>query len=251
MRVVRLVRSRTQPHVVIQFSRNWFWSQVLFSYPEELPSKTGSTGDSHLQRPTQQAAIHQLLQWFDGSTQSIEIVLETEPGIQSEDTVVLLHGFHYPLAFANGTGHWLFTPDVLTSLGSFYRHQGMPMRRSGNVNYIHIRVFNQVTEIMISLQGLVELLLAQVHRLLQMVLVYITYRYQTARFITGKVIATSTDTTYPNDTLGQLVARCDVIGTSQYLSWYDGEQTNSTHCLQKVSSIGSHSMMILIRFLLL
>ena len=244
MRVVWLVRSRAQPHVIIQFGRNRFRSQVFLAYPEELPSKAGSTGDSHLQWPAQQTAIHQFLQRLDGSTQAIEIVLETEPGIQTENAVVLFHRFHHTLPFANGTGHRLFTPDVLAGLGRFDCHDSMPMRRSGDMNDVYIRVLNQITEIVVCLECFIEFLLTQVHRFLQMVLVYITYRYQATLFIAGKVITASTDTAHTNNTLGELVARCNVIRSAQYLSRYNGEQTDSTHCLEKISSIGSHSILL-------
>jgi len=248
MGVVRLVRSRAQPHVIIQFSRNGFGSQVFLAHPIELPSESGSSRNGHLQRPSQQTAVHELLQRLYRCTQAIEVVLETEPGVQAEDAVVLLHGLHHPFAFADGTCHRLLTPDVLARLGRFDSHQGMPMRRRGDMHHIHIRVLYQVAEVVIGLQSLVELLLAHFHGLLQVILIYIANRHQSALLVAGEMIATSTDTAYPDDTLGELVARCDVLRAPQYLCRHDGEQPDSTHCFEKISSVGSHSICVFICF---
>ena len=124
--------------------------EIFFTYPVELPVETGMFTDRHLQRPAEHTALNQFFQRFNGSTQSIERVSKTEPGIQTEHTSVLFHRFHHPFTFTDRTCHRLFTPDIFSRLGSLYRHDSMPMRRCSDVYDIYVRVQNQIAKVMIS-----------------------------------------------------------------------------------------------------
>ena len=150
MRVIRLIRSRTQPHIVIQLCRNRLRFEIFFSHPEEFPVETGMRTDRHLQRPSQQSALYQFLQRLDRSAQSVELICKTKPCIQAEHTSVLLYGFHHTLSFTDRTGHRLFAPDVFSGFSGLDRHDAMPMRRGSDMHDIDIRVQNQIAEIMIS-----------------------------------------------------------------------------------------------------
>ena len=123
--IVRLVGCRAQPQVIVKFFGNGLYLKVLLTCPEEFPGEAGGSADAYLERPAQQSAVHQFLQWLDLGAQSIECVLESEPGIQTEDAA--LDCFLHPSAFAYGGCHGLLAQDVLTSIGSLYGHDAMPV----------------------------------------------------------------------------------------------------------------------------
>ena len=151
MRMIGFIRGRAQPQVIIQFGRDRLRGQVFAACPEEFPGKARGAGDAHRQGPPQQAAVHQFLEGLYRGTQPIECILETEPGVQTEDGAVLPAGIHHLLPFANGSGHRLFAEDILSGTGRFHRHDAVPVRRRGNVHDIHIRIMDQVPEIVIGL----------------------------------------------------------------------------------------------------
>ena len=247
--VVGLEGSRTEPHVVVKLCRDGFGLQVLLAHPEEFPGEARSTADGNLQRPTQHTAVNELLQGLNRCAETIERVSETEPGVQAEDAVVLLHSLHHALTLADGTGHGLLAPDVLAGFGSLNTHQRMPMGRRSDVDDIHIGVVDEVTEIVIRDRGVVETLLGHVDSLLQMLLVHITDGYQTATLVAGEVITAAPDTSDADDTLGELVAWCHMLGSTQHTAWDNGEQRGCSHRLQKFSSF--HILLTEISFLTL
>ena len=52
VRVIGFIRSRAEPHIIIQLRRNRLRLQVFLSYPIELPVETCMLADRDLQRPT-------------------------------------------------------------------------------------------------------------------------------------------------------------------------------------------------------
>ena len=125
--VVGLVGCRAEPQVVVQLLGDGLHLQVLLACPEELPRKAGGSTDAHLEGPAQQSAIHKLLQGLHLSAQSVEGVLEAEPGIEAEDASVALDGLLHTASFADGTCHGLLAQDVLACVGSLYGHDAMPV----------------------------------------------------------------------------------------------------------------------------
>ena len=125
--IVRFVGCRAQPQVIVKLFGNGLYLKVLLTCPEEFPGEAGGSADAYLERPAQQSAVHQFLQWLDLGAQSIESILESEPGVQTEDAAVALDGFLHPSAFAYGACHGLLAQDVLTSIGSLYGHDAMPV----------------------------------------------------------------------------------------------------------------------------
>ena len=233
MRVIRLVRSRAEPHVVVQLCRNRLRFEIFFSYPEKLPVETGMRTDRHLQRPSQQSALHQLLQRFDRSAQSIELVCKTEPCIQAEHTSVLLYGLHHTLSFTDRTRHRLFTPDVFPGFSGLDRHDTMPMRWSGDVHNINIRVQNQIAEIMISGYFFLHQFLSQ----FKVIFINVTNGNQTC---TGIIDMASSHPSGTNNTFSQLITRSD-IPISQYVTRHNRKERNPSKSFQKTSSACSHS----------
>ena len=189
--------------------------------------------DRHLQRPSQQPALHQFLQRFDGSSQSVELVLETEPCIQAEHTSVLLYGFHHAFSFTDRTGHRFFTPDVFSGFSGLDRHDAMPMRRSGDVHDIDIRVQDQIAEIMISGYFFLHQILPQ----FKVIFINVTNGNQTC---TGIIDMASTHSSGTNNTFSQLITRSD-IPVSQHMARYNRKECNPSKGFQKTSSACSHS----------
>ena len=50
MPVVWLVRSRAEPHVIVEFGRNRLRNEILLSCPEELPCEAGGARNAHCKR---------------------------------------------------------------------------------------------------------------------------------------------------------------------------------------------------------
>lgn len=61
----RVVGSRTEPHVVVELGGDLHLFELGLPHPEELPVETGMLADSHLQRPTEHAAVDELLDLVD------------------------------------------------------------------------------------------------------------------------------------------------------------------------------------------
>ena len=241
MYVVRLVRRRTQPHVVVQLCRHLLRLQILLAYPVEFPVETRMLRDGHLQWPTQQSALYQLLQWFHRRAQTIELIREAEPRVDAEHTSVLLHSLAHPLALAYGACHRLLTPDVLARLRSLYGHQGVPVRWGSYVYDVHVRVMYQVAIVMI----LRHTLRTQVAPRLQVLLVHVADRHQSGATI---ILMSTSHATNTDDTLRQLVARCQET-VAQHWSWDDGKQCQTTYAFQEISSTDAHSLVLILRLI--
>ena len=161
--------------------------QVFLTNPEELPGKACSARDTNLQGPAQLAAVNQLLQGLHVCSQSVEGVLEAEPGVQTEDASVALNGFLNALSFADGAGHRLLAENVLSGIGCFNRHDTVPVGRSGNVNDVYIGVVDEFAEVVVGLHCLVPVLLGSLEGGVQMLLVYVAHGNHSTVLVTDEV----------------------------------------------------------------
>ena len=232
MYVVRLVRRRSQPHIVVQLCRYLLRLQILLAYPVEFPVEARMLRDGHLQRPTQQSALYQLLQRFHRRAQSVELIREAEPRVDAEHTSVLLHCLAHPLALAYGACHRLLTPDVLARLCSLYGHQCVPVWWCSYVYDVHVRVMYQVAVVVI----LRHTLGAQVASSLQVLLIHVTDSHQSCAAI---VLMSASHATYADDTLRQLVARRQEA-VAQHRARHDGKQCQASYRFQEISSADTH-----------
>ena len=237
--VVGLVRRRAEPHVVIQFGRNGLRREVLLPHPEEFPGEARGSRDGHLEGPSQQSAVDQLLQRLDRRAQSVEGVLETEPRVQAEDAAVLLHRLHDALAFADGACHRFLAPDVLAGPGRLDGHQSVPVGRGGDMHDVDVGIGNEVAVVVVGFEGLVELLAAQRHGAVEVVPVDIADRHQPAGVVRREVIAALADAAHADDAFGELVAGGDVFGASEHAARHDGQQRHAAQRFEKVSA-GTH-----------
>ena len=105
------------------------------------------------------------------------------------------------------------------------------MGRGSDVDDIDVGVVDEVAEIVIRYRGIVEAFLSHVDSLLQMLLVHITDGYQTAALVASEVITAASDASDADDTLGELVARCHMLGSAQHTAWHNGEQRGCSHRL--------------------
>ena len=248
MTVVGLIWSRAEPHIVVEFLRHRFGHQVLLAHPVEFPSKSGSTGDSYFQRPSKQTAINEFFQRFHCGAKSIEIIFKTEPSIETENAVVLLHGFHHSAAFAYGASHGFFAPNILARLSCFDSHKGMPVRRSGYVHHIYIRVVDKIAKIVMSVKILAEFGSGEFQGLLQMQLVHIAHRYQATMLVARKVVAAASYATHAYYTLGELIAWSHMLGAAKHLGGHYREECQCAGGFKKISSIACHNYDVFMDF---
>jgi len=182
-----------------------------------------------LQRPSQHTTVNQLFDLGDSRIHTVESIRVTEPGIQSENRTILFNSLTHTFTLANRTGHRFFTPNIFTGFGCINRHNAMPMRRSGNMNNIHIGVIDQITIIVISR----NLFPGQLQASIYVRLVNITNGHQTCSSITKMVASHTSDA---DDTFGQLITRCSVTRTSEHVTWHDCQSQRPEQALfQKFS----------------
>ena len=224
MTVIGLIGSRTEPHIVVEFLWHGFGHQVFLAHPVEFPSKSGSARYGNRQRPSEQTAVNEFFQWFHRGAESIEIILESKPSIETENAVVLLHGFHHSATFAYGARHGFFAPNVLACLGGFDSHQGMPVRRCGYMHHVNIGVVDKIAKIVVSIKILAEFASAEFQCLLQVQLVDIAHRHQSAMLIACEVIAAATYAAHAYYTLGELIAWSHMLGTAKHLCGHYREE---------------------------
>ena len=110
------------------------------------------------------------------------------------------------------------------------------MGRGSDVDDIDVGVVDEVAEVVIRHRGIVEALLSHVDSLFQMLFVHIADGHEAAALVAGEVITAASDASDADDTLGELVARCHMLGSAQHTAWHNGEQRRCTHRLQKFSS---------------
>jgi hypothetical protein len=79
--IVWLEWRRTKPEVIVEFSGNRLWLQVIKTTPVEFPVVPRNSAYSDFKRPTKYPAVNQLLQRLYGCTQTIELIFEPEPCI--------------------------------------------------------------------------------------------------------------------------------------------------------------------------
>ena len=239
--VVGFVGRRAEPHVVVQLFRDGLGLEVLLPHPEEFPGESRGSGDGHLEGPSQQAAVDEFLERFDRRAQSVEGVLEAEPGVQAEDASVLPDGLHHALALADGARHRLLAPDVLAGLGCLDGHDAVPVGRGGDVYDVDVGVGDQIPVVVIAFEGLVELLAAQRDGAFEVFAVDVADRHQAACIVGGEVIAALADAAHADDALRELVARGDEFGASEHAARHDGQQRQPACLFQKISAV-THSI---------
>src|SRR5687768_4904024 len=169
VRIIRFVLRGPKPHIVIEIFWNFHRLEVRLADPVKLPVKTGYSTDSHFKRPSEHSTFDNFLDRLHGCTHAIEVVMKPEPRVEPEHTTILFHRFNYTLALADSTGHWFFTPDILSCLCSHHGHDPMPVRRRRDVHYINIRLGDQLAEIRISAYAGPD----HIHCLLEMLGIYI------------------------------------------------------------------------------
>src|SRR5699024_5192302 len=141
-------------------------------------------------------------------------VTKTKPGIQPEDGAIALHGVHYLLSFANGSGHRFLTPDVLSRLRGLLGHNAVPVRRSGNMHHINIILLQDLSVVSISPYPGVT----HIQCLLQMIFIDITNSHQPGSGIGQMPLA---HISYPNYSLSKLVAGSRIAGSTQHMSGHN------------------------------
>ena len=237
MDVVRLEGSRAQPHIIVELCGHGLRREVVLAHPEEFPCEARGAGDGHLQRPSEQSALDELLKRFDGSAEAIERVGETEPGVQTEDaTVALDSGFH-GLAFADGARHRFLEPDILTGLGGFHGHKSVPVWRRGNVNDIGARLVHELSPVIVAFDVDAEILLGSLDGTVEVILVDIADGEQAIRLRVREMARRASDASHADDRFRQLVAGGYEALSAQHFAWHDGEQPSSSHRLHELSSI--------------
>ena len=127
VRIIRLIRSRAEPHVVVEFLRNRLRFEVLLAGPVEFPCEASGSRDPDGERPAENSAVHEFLQRLDSGSKTVEGVLEAEPGVQSEYSSVFLDCIDNLLAFPDGSGHRFLAENVLSGLAGFHGHDSMPV----------------------------------------------------------------------------------------------------------------------------
>ena len=247
--MIRLHRSRSKPHVIVKLLRNRLRLKVFTSCPIELPGESRSSGDPDGERPTEKSAVHELLQRLDGGTKSIEGVLETEPSVETEYAAILVYRLNHLLTFTDSPCHRLLTEDVFPRLGSLNRHKSMPMGRSGDMDYIHIGIMNQVPPVMIRLKFCAEPLLTLLKSVVEVLLVNVADSDKAAALIADKMEVAHADATDTDDTAGHLVARRDKLagGVSHLAEYLTGKYRqgadSQTSFLDKISSGLCHNQL--------
>src|SRR5690606_18355566 len=109
-------------------------------------------------------------------------------------------------SFADGMGHWFFAPDIFTCQRCVYRHDAVPVRRSGNMYNIYFRKLNKFAVIMKSFYAFIQ----HTGRNAEVPLVYIADSNNPCSFIFKMV---PPHCTYTDDAFGKLVAGCYVTFT--------------------------------------
>ena len=230
MRIVGFVGSRTEPHVVVELGGDLHLFELGLPHPEELPVETGMLADSHLQRPTEHAAVDELLDLVDSRVHAVKRIGEAEPSIQTENIAVTLHGLLNPLALADGARHRFLAPDILTGRGGLHRHDAVPVRRRSDMYDIDVRIGDQLTIVGIGC----HFLAGQLPSGLQMILVDVADRDQTRTRVS---VMASAHAAYADDTFGQLVARSRVADAAQNMTRDDGQRGHAGERFQEFPSL--------------
>ena len=153
MGIVRFHRRWAKPHIVVELWWHVLFRKIGFTDPEEFPVETGDTGDGDLERPAKQVVHDGFFDLFHRHAHAVEAIFEAEPGIESEDAVVLFHSLYHRHALADRAAHGLLAPNVFAGLGSLDGHESMPVRRCRDVNDIDVFAGEHFAEIFIALDA--------------------------------------------------------------------------------------------------
>jgi hypothetical protein len=104
----------------------------------------------------------------------------------------------------------------------------VPVGRCCDVNDIDIGVVDEVTIEVVTSHILVQTLLCSVDTSFEVVAIDITHSHETTLLVARKMEAAHTDTSGTDDTLGQLVVRRNVTGTSEYAARNDSQRSQTT-----------------------
>ena len=89
-------------------------------------------------------------------------------------------------------------------------HYSVPVRRGGDMNYVHIGVMDKVAPVPVDGRIHVETLLRGLVGRTEMIRIGVAERYKTATVIAEKMVRGTADSAYAYHAMGNLVARCDV-----------------------------------------
>ena len=187
MDIVGLEGSRAEPEVVVEFFGNGLNLEVFLTYPEEFPCETCCSGYSDLERPAEQTAVDEFLEWLDFCAETIECVFEAEPCVQTEHSSVALHSLFHAFALADCARHGFFAEDVLACIGGDDRHESVPMGWCGDVNDVDIGVVNQFAEVVIGFDVVAPLLLGGTDSRVEMLLIHVAKGNETAVLVADEV----------------------------------------------------------------
>jgi hypothetical protein len=116
----------------------------------KFPVEPGGFADCHLEGPAEEAALDQLFDRLDRSTEVVKYILEPEPGVNPEDPAISLDGLDESLAFADRAGHRFFTPDVFARFRGRDRDQGVPVGRRDDMDDVDVIPLENFPEIPVS-----------------------------------------------------------------------------------------------------
>ena len=180
--MVRLVRGRPEPEVVIEFRWDGLGCQVGAANPIKLPVEAGRGVECDLERTVAQHSVHhRFADVFYRHAHAVEAVLEAEPGVEAEDALVLLDRGDDRTSLGDGPRHRLLAPNVLTRLGCGDGDDGMPVRRGGHMDDVDVLAGEDFAEIFVTF----AIRAAGLHRLGEVVGVYVADGQQFAGGVDG------------------------------------------------------------------
>ena len=147
-----LPRRRAEPHVPVERLRDLLHGQVHAAGPVELPAEALTAAERALDRTlAEETALDDLADRLHGRAEAVEVALEAEPRVETEDALLGLDDLHHALALANGAGHGLLAPDVLAGVRGHHAHAAVPVRRRADVDDVHVLVGEQLDEVLVAL----------------------------------------------------------------------------------------------------
>ena len=234
--VVRLPRCGTEPHIPVESARARLRLEVDAAGPEELPAEAlpGAEHAAHrFAGIADEIVLHHLPDRFNGRPETVERILEAEPGVETEHALFRLHVFHDPLAFADRAGHRLFAPDVLAGARGHHAHDAVPVRRRADVDDIDGRIFQKFYEIGIRLH-LAEAVLRGERKPFGNAQEIGVAKSHQPRTLVRKVVAALGDAAAADNGAGELVGRR--FGAPEHLRRDYVERAERRAGLQQISS---------------
>ena len=145
-------RRRAEPHVPVEAL--WYHLRLVLNAPgpAELPREALALAEDALEGAVaEKPVLDDLANRLDGSAETVERVLESEPRIEAEHAFLRLNDLANALALANGARHRLFAPDVLDRLRGHHALDAVPVRRRADVDDIDARIVDQFNEVLVAL----------------------------------------------------------------------------------------------------